>query len=229
MKTLCIIPARSGSKAIKNKNIQVLGGEKLFIHSLKFAKKLKFVNQIVFSTDSQKYIKIASKLKKIFLSKRPRKLSTDRSLMIDVIKYELNKQKQFGNFFDFILILQPTCPFRKIKDFEKAFRIIRKKKFDSILSISKTREHPDRLKVFRNKKLVNYNKNLSKENLNPRQNLKPIFIRSGSMYLFDVKLLRKNLIVGKKVHGILVRGKYSINIDDKEDLILAKYYFKKSN
>ena len=127
------------------------------------------------------------------------------------------------------MILQPTCPFRKIKDFEKAFRIIRKKKFDSILSISKTREHPDRLKVFRNKKLVNYNKNLSKENLNPRQNLKPIFIRSGSMYLFDVKLLRKNLIVGKKVHGILVRGKYSINIDDKEDLILAKYYFKKSN
>ena len=229
MKTLCIIPARSGSKAIKDKNIQNVGGKNLFIHSLEFAKKLKFVNQIVFSSDSNKYIKIASKIKKIFISKRPKKFSTDKSLMVDVIKYELNKQKQLGKFYDFVLILQPTCPFRRIKDFEKAFRIIKKKYFDTIISISRTRDHPDRLKVFRNNKLVNYNKKLSKENLNPRQNLESIFIRSGSMYLFNSKLLKKNLIVGKKVYGILVEGKYSINIDNKEDLILARYYSEKKN
>ena len=227
MNTLCIIPARQGSKAIKNKNIQILGREKLFIHSLKFAKKLKFVNQIVFTSDSNKYIKIASKIRNIYLSKRPKKFSTDRSLMIDVIKYELNKQRRIGNSFDFILILQPTCPFRKIKDFEKGFKIISNKKYDTVISISKTKEHPDRLKVFKNKKLINYNKNLSRENLKPRQSLEPIFIRSGSMYLFDVKLLDKNLIVGKNVYGIIVKEKYSINIDSKEDLVLARFYSKK--
>ncbi len=227
MKTLCIVPARKGSKAIKDKNIQILNSENLFIHSLKFAKKLKFIDKIVFSSDSKGYIKIASKIKNIFTSLRPKKFSTDSALMVDVIKYELNKQKKYGNFFDFILILQPTCPFRKISDFEKGFKMIKKKKFDTVITITKSKEHPDRLKVFEKKKLVNYNKNLRNESLIPRQKLKPVFIRSGSMYLFNATLLKKGTIVGKNVFGIKVHDKYSINIDTKEDLILAKYYSKK--
>ncbi len=227
MKTLCIIPARKGSKAIKDKNIKILNGEELFLHSLKFAKKLKFVNQIVFSSDSKKYLKIASKIKNILLSKRPSNLSNDSALMIDVIKYEINKLKKKGKLFDFVLILQPTCPFRKIENFVQAFKIINKKNFDSVITISKTRDHPDRLKVFRKNRLVNYNRKLSSESLKPRQSLNSIFTRSGSMYLFDSKLLNKNAIVGKKVFGILVKGKYSINIDNEEDLILARHYSMK--
>ena len=227
MKTLCIIPARKGSKAIKDKNIKILNGEELFIHSLKFAKKLRFVNQIVFSSDSKKYLKIASKIKNILLSKRPSNLSNDSALMVDVIKYEINKLKKKGKLFDFILILQPTCPFRKIENFVQAFKMINKKNFDTVITISKTRDHPDRLKVFRKNRLVNYNRKLSGESLKPRQSLNPIFTRSGSMYLFDSKLLNKNAIVGKKVFGILVKGKYSINIDNEEDLILARHYSTK--
>ena len=103
MKTLCIIPARKGSKAIKDKNIKILNGEELFLHSLKFAKKLKFVNQIVFSSDSKKYLKIASKIKNILLSKRPSNLSNDSALMIDVIKYEINKLKKKRKTFRFCI------------------------------------------------------------------------------------------------------------------------------
>ena len=69
---------------------------------------------------------------------------------------------------------------------------------------------------------------MKKESLKPRQKLKNIYIRSGSMYFFRSDNLKKyNSIVGKKVYGIITNGKYSINIDDQEDLILAKYYAKK--
>ena len=59
--TLCIIPARSGSKGIRDKNILILNNKELFLHSINFAKKLKFVKDIVFSTDSKKYIKNSKK------------------------------------------------------------------------------------------------------------------------------------------------------------------------
>ena len=59
--TLCIIPARQGSKGIKNKNIVKLNNKPLLIHSLDFAKKLKFIFKIVISTDSKKYLKLCKK------------------------------------------------------------------------------------------------------------------------------------------------------------------------
>ena len=62
--TLCIIPARSGSKGIKDKNILKLNNKELIIHSIKFAKKLKFVKHIILSTDSQNYLDISKKFLK---------------------------------------------------------------------------------------------------------------------------------------------------------------------
>ena len=59
------IPARAGSKTIKNKNIKKLNGYPLIFYTLNAAKKLKFVKKIVFSSDSQKYHKLAKKYAKI--------------------------------------------------------------------------------------------------------------------------------------------------------------------
>ena len=81
MKVLCIIPARKGSKAIKNKNILKIKGKYLFAYSIEFAKKLKFLDKIIFSSDSKSYIKKAKKFDSIFFNLRPKSIMTRRRIV----------------------------------------------------------------------------------------------------------------------------------------------------
>ena len=122
----------------------------------------------------------------------------------------------------YILILQPTCPFRKIKDFKIAHQKL-KKNFDSVITLKKTIEQPERMmKMGKNGVTYNYNDNV---NFLPRQRLKQLYLRAGSMYFFKVKQLKnKNLNLGKKIFGIEVKEKYAINIDSFEDLKNARTY-----
>ncbi len=225
MKVICIIPARKGSKGIKNKNTIKIGDKSLIDISIKFAIKLKFIDKIIFSSDSKLYLNKAKKYKNIGLNLRPKKLSSDKSLMVDYIKYQLNEEKKLGNFYDFVLLLQVTCPYRKKEHFYKAYKILKNKKYNSVITINMAKEHPNRLKIYKKNYLVNYLKKLKTEDLKPRQQLEPVYIRSGSMYFFESTLPnKKNTLVGDKTYGIKVSGKYAINIDNYNDLVLAKYF-----
>ncbi len=224
-KCLCIIPARSGSKRIKNKNIIRLNGKPLIYYTIQFAKKLNFVDEIIFSSDSRRYLNLAKKYKINNLSLRPKKISSDNSQTIDVVKYEINKIKKY----DYILLLQPTTPFRDIKDFKKAYRILINSKCDSVITVNLVNNfHPYRMKIFKGNILKNF-MNLKKENFKAVKHLPKVFVRSGSMYFFKRENISKyNSILGKKTYGIEVKGKNTINIDEKEDLILAKHFFKRN-
>ena len=225
---LCLIPARSGSKTIKNKNIVKINNKELFYYSIRFSKKLKFIKKVIFSSDSSNYLSLAKKFGLNDLHKRKKKLSGDNSLTEDLVREILFTEKKKNFNYDFVLILQPTTPFRQKKMFDLAHKILLKKKFDTVITIKDVKDHPERMKkILYTNQVVNY-LNMKKESLKPRQKLKNIYIRSGSMYFFRSDNLKKyNSIVGKKVYGIITNGKYSINIDDQEDLILAKYYAKK--
>jgi len=221
--TICIIPARSGSKGIKNKNITLIKNKPLFLYSLEFAKKLSFVKKIIFSTDSKKYLSIARKYGYNFNSVRPKNLSLDTTETIDVIKYEIkNLSKKIQKQVKFILILQPTCPFRKLNDFKKAYKKLTKN-YDAILTVKKVNEHPERMmKKDKNGNLSNLS---NRVNFKPRQNLEQLYIRAGSMYFFKVKELQnKKFNLGDKIYGIEVKGKYKVNIDNKDDLEEARKF-----
>ncbi len=223
--TLCIIPARSGSKGIRDKNILILNNKELFLHSINFAKKLKFVKDIVFSTDSKKYIKISKKSLNHSIKLRPKAISQDNTDMIKVIRYELKNYNGNKKNINKILILQPTCPFRSISVFNKANNLL-KKEYDSVITLNEVRDHPERMKIINSK---NHVKNFinKKVSFKRRQSLKKVFIRTGSMYFFKAKnIYKSDNILGKKIYGIIVKGKHAINIDNYEDFVLAKYYSK---
>ena len=225
--TLCIIPARSGSKGIKDKNILKLNNKELIIHSIKFAKKLKFVKHIILSTDSQNYLDISKKFLKTKNKLRPKNISTDKTKMIDVINYEIKNYEGDLKYIKKVLLLQPTCPFRKIQTFIKANRILSfGDNYDSIITLNEVKDHPERMKIINKKNIV---KNYLKKNVSfqRRQDLKKVYIRSGSMYFFKLKnIYKKKDILGKKTYGIIIKGKEAINIDTIEDMILAQYYSK---
>lgn len=230
LKTLCIIPARSGSKEIKNKNIyKLFKNETLLETSIKFAKKLKFIDKIIVSTDSRDYLKIAKKILKSHSEcLRPKKLSKDNTLMIDVIKYEIEKLKKKDLVFDLILLLQPNCPFRKKIDFINGYKILKNKKSESVITIKSSAIHPSRMVKLNkiNNKIKPFLSN-RKNLFQSRQLLTKTFVRAGSMYFFYKNNIKKyKFILGRKVIGIKVDNPYGINIDDHADLIVAKHYAK---
>ena len=122
---LIFIPARAGSKGIKNKNMQMLGNLPLIGHTLEFSKKLSIADDIFISTDSDEVIEYCRNLDYKIDYKRPKHLAQDTSNMVDTLIdgidwYEENNNKVVEN----IILLQPTSPIRNLKLINKAINNI---------------------------------------------------------------------------------------------------------
>lgn len=225
MKIICIITARSKSSEIKNKNIKYFNKKPLLYYTIKFAKKLKFLDKIILSTDSKKYLNLAKNYYPFEDHLRPAHLAKKYSTSLDVIKYEIRRLKKENKIYDFVLILEPTSPFRSIANFNLAYKLVTKKKYDTVITIKKSNQIPEQMLIKNKNGLKPFLKNKKNISFKPRQKFEEKFLPAGSMYLTSIKNIMHNKIIGKKLFGILVSKKYELSIDNKEDLILAKKYF----
>ena len=224
-KILAIIPARSGSQGIKNKNIKTIKKKPLLYYTAKASKNSKYLDKIVLSTDSNIIAKIGMKLGIEVPFLRPKKLAKNQTPMIPVIKNVLEKLQKIENYTpDIIIILQPTSPLRTSKHIDKAIEIFLKNKSDSLVSVT---EIPHAMSPFSALKLrkngrLNFFKKWNEKN-NLRQK-KPLFYsRNGAIYIFTREcLLKKNSFYGKKISAYLMSKKNSIDIDDNFDWLIAK-------
>ena len=147
------IPARSGSKSIKNKNITSLGKKPLIAYSLVAAKNSKNIAKIVFSSDSIKYFNIAKKYANFFFHKRNKKISSDYSTDYDVFRDFVKNYKGF--LPKFFIHLRPTSPLRSSKLIDKIISDLKKKekKFSSLRSVSAMSNSPFKTVVIRKNKI----------------------------------------------------------------------------
>lgn len=219
---LAIIPARGGSKGIKNKNIIKINGKPLVYYTIKQAKDSKLISDIIGSTDSKKIKKIFEEYDVDIPFMRPKKLATDRSLILETLVFCLKKMEKIKKKkYDYIVLLQPTAPNRSKYEIDKCVRKIIKKKGDSLISLSPLIEpHPAKLKKIKKGLTYNFIKN-SKDNY-PRQFLEKLYKPSGNIYIFTRKLILKNNLTGRNQLYDLVKSKDHLNIDTPDDLILAK-------
>ena len=176
MSILCFIPARAGSKSIKNKNLYKINSKPLIYYTIKFAQKIK--NNFIFvSTDSTKILKYTNKLNLNNKYIRPKKLSGDRSLVIDALIDSLNWLKKKGKIFNTVILLQPTNPVRNIIEFNKALAIFKKKKLDSLASVTKMREHPyECIEIKKNNRFQFLKKNPDKKIPTDKVTIKTFFL-----------------------------------------------------
>jgi len=226
MKIIGIIPARAGSKGIKNKNIINVNGKPLIYYTIQAIKKSKLKDYIV-SSDSKKILNIAKKYgaKKLFL--RPKKYSLDKTRSIELYRY-LKKDLEKYYVFDAIMILQPTAPMRRSTDINDAINLFKKNRCDSVISIcSVGGNHPARVKYLNKKKYIIDPIFSEKKEGQNRQELRDAYIKNGAIYLFKKENLDKNTIKGKKSLSMIMPRKFSINIDEDYDLEIAKYLLKK--
>ena len=161
-----IIPARSGSKGLKDKNITKFLGKPLLEHSINFAKKLKFIDKIILSTDSKKYKKIGLKSGAEVPFLRSKEASKSDSMEEDVledIRKKLIKIKE--KLPDHILWLRPTCPLRDVKIYHKAYKKFKTEK-KSVCIVSQT---DPRVFINKNNKIIPLNKNFNNKSMVRRQ------------------------------------------------------------
>ena len=136
-KIIAIIPARSGSKSIKDKNIIMLLGKPLIAWSIEACLKSKLISKVFVSTDSIKYANIAKKFGPVEIIYRPKNLSTDNTTDYQMIEHAI---KNIDFKYEYIAHIRPTTPLRKVSDIDLAINFFFKSNCNSLRSVHEMSE-----------------------------------------------------------------------------------------
>ena len=227
---LIIIPARAGSKGIKNKNIVSVKGKPLIEYTIDFAKNLKLNNEILVSTDSSQIADISRSLGASCPFLRPKSLSTDLTGDMPVmrnalIEYEKLREKKY----EFVIMLQPTSPIRIEKQIYNAVDTMIKNNYDSVISVSSVKDkyHPYKQFELINNRLKPFS-NIAKKII-ARQQLNTSYIRNGVVYIFSRSFALNSTSVYSSNSGYIIINEPFVNIDSQEDLLEFEKYLKSKN
>lgn len=226
-----LIPARGGSKSIKNKNIVIIKKKELIYFTIQTARKLKKISRIVVSTDSKKIAKVAKLYGAEVPFIRPKKYSKDNSTDLQVFKHYINWLKKNNMTIPKIIIhLRATTPFRSAKIINKAINIIlQNKNISSLRSMRKSIFSPYKMWFVENKKAIPVLESKKKElHSASRQSLKSSYDHIGYVDILRLKkTIYKNSMVGENVYPFLLNTeqlKKYVDIDTKYDLRRARKY-----
>jgi len=220
---LGIIPARSGSKGIPNKNIKFLGNKPLLQYTIDTAINSKIFDDIILTTDSKKIETLGKDLGLENTLIRPSDLAMDETPMLPVINHAIDhfKENKYNPYY--ICILQPTSPFRRIEDLVSGYNIISKENCDSVVSVVQVPDHysPEFLMRIDNNFLKNFLK--SGSNITRRQDVTKAYSRNGDFYFTKTDVVvNSNSIYGKKCRPFIIAEQDSVNLDTMEDWYRAE-------
>ena len=221
-KILCIVPARKNSKGIKNKNIQKINNREILYYPIKAGMESKYIDEVIFSSDSKKYIKIAEKYGANIYFERPKKISKDTSSSFEVVNHAINFLKNKNLFFDIVVLLEPTSPLTNCKDIDQAIKRMIEKKYSSLVSVMDASKYNIN---FQFKELNNTLKPLNKNGvLRRRQEIKKTYCLDGSLYVSFIKEYLKNKsFISNKTMGYKIKSIWkNFEIDNGEDLNLIR-------
>ena len=218
MKVVAIIPARSGSKGIPNKNLKDVGGKPLIAWSIEAAIESKSIDKIVVTSDGDAILKASSKYAEVTLLKRPEELAQDHTPTAPVITHALETLGINPDTFDYLILLQPTSPLRTAVDIDLAFEAISTSKSNCLISVVEPEHHP--LKSFKtNEKgylegLVN-----NEYPFTPRQELPKVFQPNGAIYIIKTsEFLQRKTFFTEETIAFEMSQEKSIDIDTVEDI-----------
>lgn len=223
---LAIIPARSGSKGLVNKNIKPLCGKPLMAWSIEAALQSQYIDEVVVSTDSREYLEIAKKYGASTPFLRPHNLSLDTSTTFDSIYHTIEFYKnELNKTFDYIALLEPTSPLREAKDIDNAIRMLfENHKATSIVGACKTESQNPAFLITINKDtncIIGY----SNKTFAPirRQDIENIYFFEGTIYISSTEALLKNKGYYHDKTMIYEVPKWkSLEVDDIDDFLMIE-------
>ena len=228
---LCLIPARSGSKGIPDKNIKLLNNKPLMAHSIEQAKGTKYYEnkqmRIVLTTDSKQYADIGKEYGAEVPVLRPSEISQDLSSDLEFMKHMIDYLRITENYNpDIILQLRPTQPMRKIEDINKCLDLFIEnyENYDSLRTIVPYEKSPYKMYEIENNALKPLFSNVTIDNKNIiepynqcRQLLPQTYLHNGYIDILKTSLVTDGKISGDKILPYLMNKNDTIDIDTLDD------------
>ena len=227
MKNIAIIPARSGSKGLKDKNIMRLNGKPLLAYSIEAALKSKCFDTVMVSTDSKKYAKIAEEHGAEVPFLRSKETSKDSASPWEVVKEVLENYRALGKEYDTFTLLQPTSPLRTAKDIRNAYVEMKEKNANAVVSMCELECSMHLVNML--PKSLSMKGFISDEQYNKRrQEIKPYYRFNGAIYISKVKTFMKHMnIYNDRCYAYIMDRSRSYDIDDKNDMKIVEALLKK--
>lgn len=218
---LAIIPARSGSKGIRDKNIKEMNGKPLMGYTIDACKKAGFFDDILVSTDSELYQQIAVGLGATVPFLRPPHLSGDVATSGDVIFHALTEMKRLGKEYDYFMLLQPTSPLRNEEHIQESVKLLFEKQADSVIGVC-----PYNCMCYLSVAITETGEMKVPDSLKKqirRQDEESGCRINGAIYLSSVpSYLKYGNIYSGKTYPYFMDPVDSIDIDDKDQFYLAE-------
>jgi N-acylneuraminate cytidylyltransferase len=226
-RVLAIITARGGSKGIPNKNMKIIGESPLIKYSIDSLNDSKLVTTKIVSTDNDIIGKYCLDNGVDFPFVRPENLANDSAKSIDVLTHAINFYKNNDQLFDYVLLIQPTTPFRTKGIIDQSISKLILSQKNTLISVKKVNHQYNPNWQFKlsteDDSLISYEKTITSR----RQDLDDTFIRDGSIYLVKCDfLLKENSFFDKSIEYIIDHDAPNINIDTHDDLFKANQYVK---
>ena len=222
MKNLAIIPARSGSKGLVDKNIKLLNGKPLIAYSIEAALQSGVFDTVMVSTDSEKYAEIARNYGAQVPFLRSAETSSDTASSWDAVAEVIENYRKLGNIFDTFMLLQPTSPLRTAENIREAYDEMAQKDANSIISLCEVDHSPLQCNTLpENLSLDGF---IRKESKGKRRQDMPTYYRfNGAIYLSKVDFFMQDHDIYREKCFAYVMSKHdSIDIDDEFDFAMAR-------
>ena len=214
-KILAVIPARSGSKSVKNKNIQLINGKPMLAYSIEHAKESKLINRIIVTTDSEEYAGIAKEYGAEVPFIRPAEFATDTALDIDVFRHALTWLKDNEGYEpDIIVQLRPTDPFRNPADIDRMIEImLEDERVDAVRSIKENEVVPHKMWYLKEDGTIEpILKDIPEAYNMPRQQLPKTYYQNGNTDLLrPSNIFKYNSMTGKNIKGYVMEEMYDVD------------------
>ena len=232
MEILSIIPARGGSKGVPGKNIRKLNGKPLIAYTIEAAKKSKFTNRVILSTDNKKISNIAKSFGAEIPFIRPKYLAVSSAKTIDVVKHTLKiLKKKYQYEPDIVTLLNPTVPFRKEDAIDESIKELVKSKADIVIQVKEITTHPYRSYWLKNGFLKPFKKDFLK--YHQRQMFPECYYSTAGISTFwNANITKYGHMFGPKIKPIISHDESNVDIDSIFDFFVAEMiskYWKKYN
>ncbi|MBT8568325.1 acylneuraminate cytidylyltransferase family protein [Polynucleobacter paneuropaeus] len=226
---LAIIPARGGSKRLPSKNIKLLGDRPLIAWTIEFALKQKEIDEVLVSTDSKEIAGVALEFGAQVPWLRPSVYSSDVATSSTVVRHALEELMKLNKYFDYLVLLQPTTPFRESKIFREAILLCESSNGAPVVGFCAAKTHP--YWVFKKcgdkAGIEPYFQGAT--NLTRSQDLPAAYEVSGSIYVMGVsQFLAENTFITKDMKAVFSNDRhYDCDIDDEIDWLFAEALLNK--
>lgn len=222
---LALIPARGGSKGIKDKNIRPLAGKPLISHTIEEAKKFGGLADIFVSTDSEKIAECARKHGADVPFLRDAKTAGDTAKMEDMAREVISRFREMGRNYEIIMLLQPTSPMRKFSHMKEALELFQNLNLKGLASVNIVKEHPLFLRSM--DKNNRFTKLLAANSCARRQDIGDYFFVNGAIYINRASdIMNKDFAFNENEFGYLMDRDSSVDINELADLHYCEYLMK---